>query len=214
MRPNVRGSEKLITSSRKISSQLVHVGRVLERVRGVGVVEAAAVGAELLDDLLAGDRAAGDRLLGAAEGGDDLVVQVEVLDRAAGDQEDRADDGDRQQDAQRAAHQVDPEVAQIAGAPAGEPAHQRDRHRHADGGRDEVLHRQPGHLHEMTVGGLTGVGLPVGIGDEADRGVPRQRQGSSCVAGSCRCSGSLPCTSWNTNRNRMLIDENARTLRA
>ena len=36
--------------------------RVLERVRGVGVVEAAAVGAELLDGLLAGDRAAGDGL--------------------------------------------------------------------------------------------------------------------------------------------------------
>ena len=36
--------------------------RVLERVGGVGVVEAAAVGAELLDRLLAGDRAAGDGL--------------------------------------------------------------------------------------------------------------------------------------------------------
>ena len=34
------------------------------------------------------------------------------------------------------------------------------------------------------------------------------------VAGSLRCSGSLPCTSWNTKRNRMLIAEKASTLRA
>ena len=34
------------------------------------------------------------------------------------------------------------------------------------------------------------------------------------VAGSCRCSGNLSCTTCNTNRKRMLIDENAKTLRA
>ena len=41
--------------------------RVLERVGRVGVVEAAAVGAELLDRDLRRDRAAGDRLLGGAD---------------------------------------------------------------------------------------------------------------------------------------------------
>ena len=34
------------------------------------------------------------------------------------------------------------------------------------------------------------------------------------VAGSTRCSGSLPDTSRKMNRNRMLIAENASTLRA
>ena len=58
---------------------------------------------------------------------------------------------------------------------AGEPAHQRDGHRHPDGGGHEVLHRQTGHLHEMALRRFAGVGLPVGVGDEADRGVPRQR---------------------------------------
>jgi hypothetical protein len=38
--------------------------------------------------------------------------------------------------------------------------------------------------------------------------------GAIRVAGSCRCSGSVPCTSWNPNKKRMLTDENARTLRA
>ena len=59
---------------------------------------------------------------------------------------------------------------------AGEAAHQRHRHGHADRGGDEVLHRQAGHLHQVALGGLAGVGLPVGVGDEADRGVPRQRR--------------------------------------
>ena len=155
-------------------------GRVLERMRRVRVEEAAAVGAQVLDGFLAGHRAAVDGLLGTAQRGDDLIVQVEVLDRAADDQDDGRNNADRHQDAQHRAHQVDPEVTQIAGALAGEAAHQCDRHRHADGGRDEVLHRQPGHLHQMTIGGLTGVGLPVGVGDEADRGVPRQRRGHLC----------------------------------
>src|SRR2546430_11574899 len=51
---------------------------VLERVGAVGVVEAAAVRAELLDDLLAGHRPAGDVLGGAGEGGD-VVAGREVL---------------------------------------------------------------------------------------------------------------------------------------
>ena len=51
-------------------------GRVLEGMRGVGVEESAAVGAEQLDGLLAGDRAAGDGLLAAGQRVDDLVVQV------------------------------------------------------------------------------------------------------------------------------------------
>ena len=63
IRPNVRGSENGITSSRKISSQLVHVVGFSNGCARVGVVEAAAVGAELLDGLLAGHRAAGDGLL-------------------------------------------------------------------------------------------------------------------------------------------------------
>ena len=42
-----------------------------------------------------------------------------------------------------------------------------------DRGGDEVLHRQPGRLHQVAHRRLTRVGLPVGVGDEADRGVPR-----------------------------------------
>jgi len=41
-----------------------------------------------------------------------------------------------------------------------------------------------------------------------------RRAGSIGVAGSFRCRGSLPCTSWKANRNRMLTAEKASTLRA
>ena len=40
---------------------------ILEWMRGIGIEKAAAIGAELLDRLLAGDRTHGDRLLGAVE---------------------------------------------------------------------------------------------------------------------------------------------------
>ena len=103
-------------------------------------------------------------------------MQVEVLDRAAGDQHDRGDDRDRQQDAEGAADQVDPEVAELAGVPTREAANERDRHGHADRGRDEVLHGQAGHLHQMALGRFTRVGLPVGVRHEADGGVPGQRR--------------------------------------
>ena len=87
------------------------------------------------------------------------------------------DDGERQQDSDGAADQVDPEVAEFAGVAAGQAAHEGHRDGHADGGGDEVLHGQAGHLHQVALGGLTRVRLPVGVRDEADGGVPRQRRG-------------------------------------
>ena len=151
-------------------------------MRGVGVEEPAAVGAEQLDGFLAGDRTAGDRLLPADQCVDDLVVQREVLDDAAADQNDRGDRGERQQDSDDAAHQIHPEVAEVTGVATGQSAHERHRDSHADGRRDEVLHREACHLHQMALCRLSGVGLPVGVRDEADGRVPRER-GSHRSAG-------------------------------
>ena len=79
--------------------------------------------------------------------------------------------GDRQQDVQHAAGQIDPEVADGARRTPREAADQRDGERDAGGGGDEVVHRQPGHLREIAHRRLGHVRLPVGVGDEADRGV-------------------------------------------
>ncbi len=93
--------------------------RVLERVRGVGVVEATAVGAELLDRLLRGDRPAGDRLVLAEQRGG-VVAGGQVLHRAHGHQQ----RSPRRRPAAAAPGpaprvEVDPEVADPVGARRG-----------------------------------------------------------------------------------------------
>ena len=77
----------------------------------------------------------------------------------------------RQQDVERAAGQIDPEIAQIARVAAGKTANEGHQHGHAGGGGDKVLHRQAEHLGQVAHGGLAAVALPVGIGNEADGGV-------------------------------------------
>ena len=89
------------------------------------------------------------------------------------DQHDRRDERDRQQHPDRAADQVDPEVADLIGGGADEPAHQRHRDGHAHRGGDEVLHGQPGHLDQVTHHRLRHVRLPVRVGHERHRGVER-----------------------------------------
>ena len=115
---------------------------------GVRVVRTAAVLADLLDRLLARDRAAGDRLRLAGDRRDGLRG-VEVLDDALAHEHEREDERERQQDPRRRADEVDPEVAERVRAPAHEAADQRDRDRGAGGRRHEVVHREAGHLGEV-----------------------------------------------------------------
>ena len=81
-----------------VSAKLLNGRGVLERVRRVHVEEPAAVGAELLDGDLAGDRPAGDELLGAASTVSAAREAVEVLDHALAHEHDREDERQRQQD--------------------------------------------------------------------------------------------------------------------
>ena len=143
---------------------------ILERVGGVDVEEAAAVGAELLDRLLRGDRAARELGDGAAEG----------LQHALRDEQDRADDRDRQQDVEGRPHEVLPEVAQRRrrAAAGHDAADERDRDRDAGRGGDEVLHRQARHLAEVGERRLAAVVLPVRVGHERRGGVEREVPGA------------------------------------
>ena len=144
-------------------------------MRGVGVVGTAAVLAQLLDRLLARDRAAGDRLGDALDGGR-VREAVEVLDDALAREQDRDDDRDRQQDTDRAAGEIDPEVADRRRAAADEAADQRHGDGKSDRRGDEVLHGEPGHLGQMAHRQLAAVVLPVRVGDEGGRGVERKRR--------------------------------------
>ena len=145
-------------------------------MRRVGVEEAAAVGAQLLDRLLRGDRSAGQHLRTADEGLH-LGEAVEVLDDAGGEQCDRSDDRQRKQQPESAANQVDPEVAEGVGAASGEPADERDGYGDAHSRRDEVLDGESGKLHRVPQRELGRVRLPVGVRDERDRGVERETFG-------------------------------------
>ncbi len=53
----------------------------------------------------------------------------------------------------------------------GDTAEHRNRYGSTCGGRDEVLGGQAHHLAEVGEAGLTGIGLPVGVGHKADRSV-------------------------------------------
>ncbi len=147
--------------------------RVLEGVGGVGVEDAAAVGAELLDRLLAGGGEQGDRLLGAFQRGRIGVggkgLRLAQRHKGQGD-----DDRQRQQDVEADAGQIDPEVANLVATVGRECARHRRRNRNAGRRRQEVVRRQAGHLREGRKGGLAAIELPVGVGDETDRRVERQ----------------------------------------
>lgn len=153
--------------------QVAPGARVLERMGRVDAEEAAAIGAQLLDGDLAGRRAERDGLLGALQGGGMDIVE-EGLRHALPDQQQRQQQAQRQQHVEGAAGQVDPEVAQLSCGAAADAARQGHQHAEADRRADEVLHREADHLAEVAQRGLAAVGLPVGIGDETDRGVERQ----------------------------------------
>jgi len=84
--------------------------RILERMCRIGIEKAAAIGAEHLDGDLRGDRTDRDHLLAALDRGG-LHIGAERLRDALPHQEQRIDDADRQQDVERAAGDIDPEIA-------------------------------------------------------------------------------------------------------
>ena len=94
---------------------------VFERVRRIGVEEAAAVGAEHLDRFLAGDRPERQRLPGPFEGrrhhraGKGLRYTERDIDQ-------RQHDRRRQQDIERDARQIGPEIADACRLAPGEAA--------------------------------------------------------------------------------------------
>ena len=146
-------------------------GRVLERMGRVRVDDAAAVRAQLLDRLLAGDRARGrwsasrpprwSRRPGPRS--------VCTTPRPASTTASTSASGSRTRVTPRV--RSTQKLPMVSAALAREAADQGDGDRHADRGRDEVLHGEPGHLDEVAHRRLAGVVLPVGVGDEAHGGV-------------------------------------------
>ncbi|MNN06614.1 hypothetical protein D3C81_1194090 [compost metagenome] len=148
--------------------------RVLERMRRVHAEEATTVGAQLLDGNLTGSRSQRNHLVNTLHS-HCIHVLRESLRHALPDQVQRQQQAQRQQAVEGGAGHVDPEVAQSPGGFAADAATQRDQYRQTGGGADEVLHGEASHLAQVAQGRFAAVGLPVGVGHEADGGVERQR---------------------------------------
>ena len=129
--PNVTTNANGISRSAKISSMSVKPVGFSNGCAELVLYGPPPLRAELLDRLLRGERPAGDRAASVIsvdliDGGRDGVA-VQVLDHALRQQHDGEHQRQRQQDAHDRAGQVDPEVAEVAGAGAGDAADQRDR---------------------------------------------------------------------------------------
>ena len=175
MCPNVNASANGMTRIAQSLDEVVERRRVLERVGGVHVEEAAAVGAELLDGDLAGDRAAGDELLGRRLRPSCAAVKPSkfwITPWLTSTRATTNDSGSRMRTVR--AGEVDPEVADGRARRRARPRMRAAIVGHAGGRRHEVLHRQAHHLGEVAHRRLAAVGLPVRVGHEADRGVERQ----------------------------------------
>ena len=109
-------------------------------------------------------------LLGAFEGCR-LDIGAEILRHALPDEDEGEHDRDRQQDIQGRAGEIDPEIADGLGLAPREPTNERERKRDARRGREEIVDGETGHLGQIAHRRLAAVGLPVGVGDEAHRGV-------------------------------------------
>ena len=146
-------------------------------MRTIGVEETAAVGTQLFDYFLRRHGAEGNDLCRAFQG---LEVEVrrEVLHHTLRHQYQRKDHADGQKHIDDRTDHIDPEVAQplvvlLAGL-AGQPTRQGQRGAKSHGGRGEVVPGQTRHLGQVAHGGLARVGLPVGVGGEADRRIEGQ----------------------------------------
>ena len=186
IRPNISQSAAGMSRMASISRKLEIGRRVLEGMGRVGVEEAAAVGAQLLDGDLAGGRPDGDGLLrhdGRVRGPERLDqlgdrIGTPRLHHALRHEQQGPHQRERQQHVERGAGQVDPEVADGALLRAGKAADQGHHHGDAGGRGHEVLHPERQRLGEVAHRALAAVGLPVGVGGEADGGVEREGRGS------------------------------------
>ena len=106
-----------------------------------------------------------------------LLSRLEVGDDATGSQADAQHEVQRDEHIQDGAGEVDPEGTQTLLLDLTEAADQCEHDRDTGAGGNEVLHGETHELHKVGQGGLAGIGLPVGIGDEGGRRVERQVPG-------------------------------------
>ena len=118
--------------------EIGQAGGILEGMRRIDVEEAAAIGAQHLDRFLRSHRPLRDQLLDAFQA-HGLGVGAQILRHALPHQEQRHQDGHGQQHIERAAGEIDPEIAHRLGGAPRKAADQRQRQGDAGGGADRKL---------------------------------------------------------------------------
>ena len=103
-----------------------------------------------------------------------LLSRLEVGDDATGSQADAEHEVQRDEHIQDGAGEVDPEGTQTLLLDLTEAADQREHDRDTGASGNEVLHSETHELHKVGQGGLTGIGLPVGVGYEGSSRIERQ----------------------------------------
>ena len=160
-----RGAER---EDRDHLDEIRQRGRVLERMRSIGVEEAAAIGAEHLDRDLGGNRAHGNGLLGAFQRCR-INIRPKCLRHTLPHQKQGIRNADRNENVERATGHIDPEIADGSCGGTREAANERDCEHNASRCGKKILVGQAEHLHEVGQRAFAAVVLPVGVGDEADR---------------------------------------------
>ena len=154
-------------------------------MRRVDVEEAAAVGAELLDRDLRRRRARAAMICSVTRvavgvlrrpaSSVAVVVRAERLHDALRDEHEREDERERQQDVERAARQVDPEVADaVRRCLRAKPRISATSTAMPVAAETKFCTVEPEHLREVAHRRLAAVALPVRVRGEADGGVERR----------------------------------------
>ena len=136
-------------------------------MRRIGVEKTAAVVAKKLDGLLAGHRTDRNRLLRPLQCCR-FYRPLQGLRRAQEHQRQRHQHGERQQHIEHRPCQIDPKIADRRALLPRQGARQTERQGQGDRRVEEIISGEPDHLREMAHRHLAGVGLPIGVGDEAD----------------------------------------------
>ncbi len=156
--------------------------RILIRMRAVGVEEAAAVGAELLDrDLRCGRPQRQGlrrheilvRVLRWLKPRN-LFVRSKILHNALRHEQQGQDQRQWHEHIKRRTHEIDPVIADRLGRSPSQPANHREENGDAGRRGHEILHAEPGHLRQIAERGFTAVVLPVRVARKARGRVERE----------------------------------------
>ena len=139
----------------------------------VGIEKAAAVRAEVLDELQRGDGALRDCLLRSLQRMCDRIRR-KVERHALPNQHQSADERQRQQHPQNGSHQIDPKIAQRFRPLAGKTADEGDAHREPGRAGEKVLGSQADELRGIAQRRFAAIRLPRCRRRETQRRVHRQ----------------------------------------